>query len=514
MSSVRDKVRAEVFKKTAGVKEMTEEGTTATKERSIDSISEKQMPLQILEESIKEVDLVRTLQNDLSDPLVKYQNEEGTIDKYKIPQNLYIVAIIHEVIKASKKIDLGICVRHGVIYIFTGNHWQETEDEEVKRILSRVSIKLGYYSPAGAVTSDFKKKLFMQFMDTGIDEASTSNTNSKILINLKNGTLEIDKHNVKLRDHNRDDFLTYVLNYNYDVNAVAPIFSKFMDEVLPDKNTQYVLQEFLGYVFSTNLKLEKVAVLYGSGANGKSVFFEVITMMMGKDNLSFKGLGDICMKGDKGNNHRAELESKLINYASELNPQGADIEIFKALVSGEPVSARRLYKDVYTFSNNAKLIFNANKLPTETERTHGFFRRFLIIPFDITIPDSKKDIHLHNKIIDSELSGVLNWAIDGLRRLLSNEDFTYSDAVEEAVEKYKKETNSVALFVEEEGIVAHEDGTFPNKMLYDLYKTWVIDAGMGKFSNVNFGKEMKSLGFETYKRGSQRGFKVMKGSLK
>lgn len=486
-------------------------GKTANK-KDIDIIAQSQTPLKLLEDSIVKVDLVKTLHEDLGDPLTKYLNEDGSADAYKIPQNLYIVAIIYEVMKASRKIELGICVRHGVIYLFTGKFWQETADEEVKRILSRVAIKLGYYSPASAVTSEFKKRLFMQFMDTGIDEANTQQYSNKILINLKNGTLEIDKHDVKLRKHNREDFLTYVLDYDYNENATSPIFNSFIKEVLPDKPTRDVLQEFLGYVFSTNLKLEKVAVLYGSGANGKSVFFEVISTMMGKDNLSFKGLGDICMKGDKGNNHRAELENKLINYASELNPHGADIEIFKALVSGEPVSARRLYKDVYTFSNDAKLIFNANKLPSDTERTHGFFRRFLIIPFNVTIPDHKKDINLHNKITSAELSGVLNWSIEGLKRLLSNEDFTYSNSIAEAVESYKKETNSVALFVEEEGFVSTEDGQFPNKMLYSLYKDWVTDAGMGKLSNVNFSKEMKSLGFSSYKRGSERGFKVMKSA--
>jgi len=500
--SVRDEVKRKALKKATPEK--------VTKEIDNVIVAQKQMPLKLLKESIKKVDLVMTLQNDLNDPLVKYQNEEGIVDKFKIPQNLYIVAIIHEVIKISKKIDLGICVRHGVIYLYTGKYWQETDNEDVKKILSQVSIKLGYYSPAGAVTSEFKKKLFAQFMDTGIDESVSPPNTNKILINLKNGTLEIDKQNVKLRDHHRDDFLTYVLDYDYSPKATAPIFKKFIGEVLPDVKAQNVLQEFLGYVFSANLKLEKVAVLYGSGANGKSVFYEVITTLMGKDNSSFKGLGDICMKGERGDNHRAELESKLINFASELNPQGADIEIFKALVSGEPVSARRLYKDVYTFRNTAKLIFNANKLPTETERTHGFFRRFLIIPFDVTIPDNKKDINLHNKIINAELSGVLNWAIDGLKRLLSNEDFTYSEAIAEAVETYKKETNSVALFVDEEGIIPHEDGKFSNKMLYSLYKDWVVDAGMGKMSNINFSKEMKKLGFNPYKSGGERGFKVMK----
>jgi hypothetical protein len=66
------------------------------------------------------------------------------------------------------------------------------------------------------------------------------------------------------------------------------------------------------------------------------------------------------------------------------------------------------------------------------------------------------------------------------------------------------------MFVEEEGIVSHDDGSFPNKMLYSLYRDWASNAGMGKFSNVNFSKEMKNLGFESYKRGNERGFKVMK----
>ena len=474
-----------------------------------DSIIPKN-PLKILVDSIQKVDLIYTLQVKIGDPLAKYTNENGLVESFKVPQTLYIVAIIYEILQTAKDINLGIAVKHGVIYIFNGKYWQEIEDEEIKKVLSNISKKLGFFSPAVADTSDFKKKLFTQFLDSGVEEAVVPAITGKILINLKNGTLEIDKHNVKLREHNREDFLTYVLNYNYDAKAKAPIFTNFINEVLPCKDTQNVLQEFIGYVFSTNLKLEKVAVLYGSGANGKSVFFEVITQLMGKDNLSFKGLGDICMKGDRGNNHRAELESKLINYASELNPQGADIELFKALVSGEPTSARRLYKNVFTMVNTAKLIFNANQLPKEVERTKGFFRRFLIIPFDVTITEDKKDINLHNKIIDTELSGVLNWAISGLKRLIENENFTYSEAVSKAIETYKKESSSVALFIEEENLVPDLEGKMPNKALYNMYKEFVADAGMGKMSNINFAKEMKNLGFEAYKSGSERGFKIIK----
>ena len=467
-------------------------------------------PLKLLIESVSKVDLIHTLQVKIEDPLVKYKNEDGDIDAYKVPQNLYIVAIIYEIMETAKRIDLGIAVRHGVIYIYGGRYWKEIEDEDIKRVLSGISKKLGFYSPAVADTFEFKKKLFAQFIDTGIDEAPARGRRKKILINLKNGTLEIDKHNVKLRPHHRDDFLTYSLDYNYNPDATAPIFTKYLDDVLPEIATQNVLQEFMGYVFTQNFKVEKVAVLHGDGQNGKSVFFEVVNEMMGKDNISYKGLGDICMRGDKGNNHRADLENKLINYASELNPEGADFDIFKALTSAEPTSARRLYKDVYMFSNTAKMIFNANKLPSSVERTKGFFRRFLIIPFDVTITEDKKDINLHNKIIDGELSGVLNWTIIGLKRLLNNEDFSYAEKVEKAVEKYKKSTNSVALFIEDEGFIKDLNGTYTNKMLYSAYSEWCNDSGMRRLNKANFGREMAGLGFETYRTGRERGFRIIK----
>ena len=468
-------------------------------------------PLQQLKKAIKPVDLVSTLQKDLGDPLDKYRSEDGNIDKYKIPQNLYIVAIIHEVIKAAKKIDLGICVRHGVIYMFTGKYWQETGDEEVKKLLSKMAIDLGYYSPAGAKVTDFREKLFKQFMYEGVEE-SEYNDRRDILINLSNGTLEISSTGIILREHMREDFLTYCLNYNYNPASTCPIFSRYLGEVLPKPDIQNVLQEFVGYIFSTGMKIEKCAVLYGGGSNGKSVFFEVITSLLGSENIAFKGLGDLCMKGDKGNNHRAEIENRLVNYASEISPKGADIEIFKAITSGEPVSARRLYKDVYTFRSHAKLIFNANKLPTETERTEGFFRRFLIIPFDVTITEDKKDIHLHSKIIENELGGVLNWSIVGLKRLLEKGSFSESEDISKALEDFKKQSNSALQFVEEYELQANEYDFVSNIDLYSTYTEFCNSNGYHRFNQNNFSKELSQAGFEPVRKKiagkTKRGFKI------
>ena len=480
------------------------------KERSI--IGGSRRPMAALYEAIVPVDLVETLTERLKDPLTKYRNKDGGIDAFKIPQKLYIVAIVYEIIEAAKRIDLGLCVRHGVIYGFIGTHWIQIPDDEVKKYLGRMAMKLGYYSSADARVADFKDKLFRQLLSDGIEEAPEPQRGGPTLINLANGTLEIIGRTVKLREHRREDFLTYCLPYPYDKEARAPLFGKYLDRVLPDQESQKVIQEFLGYSFTDDLKLEKALVLHGSGGNGKSVLFEVVAAVFGKENISHKSLGELCAKGDRGNNHRAEVEYKLINYSSEISPAGADIDIFKAIASQEPITARRLYKDTFTYRPTVKMIFNANKLPSETERTDAFFRRFLIIPFEVTISEEEKDVDLPQKIIANERPGVLNWVIEGLKRISQSRKFTESKKAADALEAYKEESNSIAQFIKEYGITPNPYEFIPNAELYRTYSEFCNEAGYKRLSQVNFGKEMKSQGFESdrdYRNGKRvRGFRV------
>ena len=145
---------------------------------------------------------------------------------------------------------------------------------------------------------------------------------------------------------------------------------------------------------------------------------------------------------------RAKLANKLVNYASEINGK-LESAIFKQLVSGEPVEARLPYGEPFTLKQYAKLIFNCNELPKDVEHTNAYFRRFLIIPFDVTIPPQEQDKQLHTKIIEKELSGVFNWVLDGLNRLLEQKRFTDCEAVKQAVEQYKSQSDSVKMFIDE-----------------------------------------------------------------
>jgi putative DNA primase/helicase len=257
------------------------------------------------------------------------------------------------------------------------------------------------------------------------------------------------------------------------------------------------------------LKLEKCLVCYGSGANGKSVFFEVITSLLGKDNIATKSLGDLT-DNNQGSYNRAVIKDALVNYGSEIKGKNIDVDIFKRLVSGEPVQARLPYGQPFDLINNAKFMFNANELPKVDEHNEAVFRRFIIIPFSKTIPKEKRDAELHSKIIKSELSGVLNWVLIGLEKLLQNKKFSEVQEIEDALMQYKKESDSVALFVEDnEYVVSLDNKKFkPTQELYDEYKEKTKNNGSYPVSKINFSKRLRDLGFKDHRSGTQRGFLI------
>jgi putative DNA primase/helicase len=352
----------------------------------------------------------------------------------------------------------------------------------------------------------FREHLFKQFRATQY-LPTPENNNNTVLINLLNGTFEINKTNTFMRPFNHSDFITYQLPFEYNQNASAPLFQKFLDEVLPNKESQMVLAEYLGYIFikhgSKRLKVEKALILYGLGANGKSVIFEIVNALLGDANISSYSLQSLT----NGNGYyRAKLGNKLVNYSSEINSK-LESSLFKQIVSGEPVEARLPYGQPFILKQYAKLIFNCNELPKDVEHTNAFFRRFLIIPFNITIPPEKQDKSLHVKIIENELSGVFNWVINGLNRLLEQKGFTYCKEIDQAVEDFRNESNSVKMFITENKYENSVSDFLLLKNLYLEYRSFCIEDGFKPVNKKNFKNrliadgvniERKSIGYVIY----------------
>lgn len=416
---------------------------------------------------------------------------ETELKRLSLTDRQKYVLVIEKLIETAEACDYGMCKNAAFCYIFNGVYWLEIEMERLDKLLGDVAEKMGL-PRLDARQYSVREQLRKQFLATGF--LPTPKGDGEVKINLHNGTFFIRGEARGLRDYNRADFLRYVLPFSYDPQATAPMFAKFLDRVLPDKTCQYVLAEYIGWLFLSNFKHEKALILYGSGANGKSVCFEIISALLGRENVSNFTMSNLC---EESGYYRAMLMNKLLNYSSEIGGSRTNADTMKQLISGEPLSCRLPYGKPFNLeSGYAKLMFNANTLPKDTEQTNAFFRRFLIIPFGETIPEAEQDKSLANKIITSELSGIFNWVLEGLDRLIANESFTESQAVRDAVSAYRKESDSVQLFLEDEGYQKSNDSTIAQKELYALYRAYCIDNGYRVVGNKTFAERCRAIGYQ------------------
>ena len=458
---------------------------------------EKKQLTEKIEAFKKQLETSANSPNDVTSIELQISLIEDEISKLKLKEYHYIIITIEKLIEIANQNLWDLCKNNDFIYLYNGAYWDNIEKPELEKFLGEVAEHFGV-NKFKAKFFPFRDKLFRQFMSTTYLPTPTQNNNT-VLINVQNGTFEITPKETILKPFSASDFLTYQLPFSYNPNATAPIFEAYLNRVLPDKQAQNILAEFIGYVFTdtSTLKLEKALLLYGDGANGKSVFFEVITALLGIENTSNHSLENLT---NETGYHRATIANKLVNYASELNGK-LEASIFKQLVSGEPVTARLPYGNPFTIRKYAKLIFNCNKLPSDVEHTNAYFRRFIIIPFEVTIPENERDSELPQKIINNELAGVFNWTLEGLKRLLENKKFTHSDKVKDAIDSYKKHSDSVKMFLDDNDYISDTNDTKPLKELYSEYKNYCLECGYRVTSINTFSDRLtKGLNFETVRK--------------
>lgn len=415
-------------------------------------------------------------------------------EDFKLNTKHFLILSIENVLQLAEKNSWGLCKNHDFIYLYNGTFWAEIDKELFQKFLGQAAEQMGV-AKFSARFYQFREQLFRQFL-TAAYLPTPEVDKDNVLINLKNGTFEITPKGTKLKQFDPSDFITYQLPFEYDPQARAPIFETYLKRVLPDQERQKVLAEYLGYVFikhgSNALKEEKALVLYGTGANGKSVFFEIVNALLGVENVSSFSLQSLT--NDNGY-FRAKLANRLLNYASEINGN-LEASIFKQLVSGEPVEARLPYGQPFILKQYAKLIFNCNELPKDVEHTNAYFRRFLIIPFDVTIPPQEQDKQLHIKIIENELSGVFNWVLDGLNRLLHQKHFSECEAAQRAVEQYRIESDSVQMFLSEYGYSVSATQVMPLKNMFADYRSYCNENGFKSCSSRTYSERLRNSGYQ------------------
>lgn len=388
------------------------------------------------------------------------------------------------------------------LHVFVGTHWKPIRTQIFYDFVNDCCERAGL-TDTYLQDPDFMNKVYERVGFMVARDRQMYVPHGEVWVNMQNGTLVVNSRgDVQLRVHDREDFFTYVLPYHYLPMAECPKWHKFLDEVLPEEQAQMLLAEYMGYCFTTDLKMEKMLVLYGGGSNGKSVTTDILRELLGRENVSSVDLEKLTTD----DNHRSLIEGKLANIAQE-NGQNISYSILKNIVSGEPVMVKTLYKDPKLITQYGKLISSYNQLP-RSEATLGFFRRWIVMPFDVTIKEEERDVHLKDKLCE-ELPGILNWVLEGLKRLVMNHAFTESESCNTTLQKYKLSTNSALRFCEER-LVVNQDGKLSIKTIYEEYNKYCHEDGVTiRYGRNKFIEQLEKWGVTYIVNGNQKLYKVM-----
>jgi len=258
------------------------------------------------------------------------------------------------------------------------------------------------------------------------------------LLNVENGT--IDLRTGELRDHRRKDFITKLAPVTYNPKATCATWIEFLDTIFAS-NRELInyMKRLVGYSITGVTEEHILPFLYGTGANGKSTFCELLLKQMGPD-YSMKAPPDLLMakRGESHPTERADLFGKRFVGCIETAAGRKMAEaLVKELTGGDRVRARRMREDFWEFAPTHHVWLVSNYKPTVVGTDHGIWRRIKLIPFEVVIPDDEQDKKLSSKL-EAELSGILNWAIEGCLEW-QRDGMQEPEIVSEATKEYRTE---------------------------------------------------------------------------
>lgn len=316
-------------------------------------------------------------------------------------------------------------------------------------------------------------------------------SNTKYLV-FNNGVFNLETK--ELLDYSPEYIIKNKIPHNYNSAAYHELLDKTLNKIsCNDKKLRATIEEMIGYTLLRRNELGKSFILTGNGSNGKSTLLDLIMELLGEDNVS-----SVALKELNDRFKTFQLDGKLANIGDDIsNEYIQDNSTFKKLVTGEKVNVERKGRDPYDFKNYSKLIFSANELPRINDLSGGLKRRIVFIPFNAVFSkkDPDYDPFIKDKITTPEaIEYLLKVAIDGLYRILNNNNITISKASEQVWDEYEQINNPVVFFLDEYKI--------ENESVNDVfrrYQMWCVESGLKPLSKIVFGKEVRKQGYNSDK---------------
>lgn len=386
------------------------------------------------------------------------------------------------------------------IYRYNGSYYEPNGEQFIR---ARVQDMIGL-----TCTPEIKNKVISCVKDDfhlWIDrEQFNNNTN---VINLKNGVYNIETK--EFNEHNPSHFFTYEISVEYVPETDCQKIKALLSQILTPEDIP-IIQELFGYCLYPRYDIHKAFMFIGDGANGKSTLLNLLTMFLSKTNISSVPLQDIT----KDRFASCDLHGKLANICADIpNTALNDTDNFKKLTGQDSIRGQQKFKKPFDFTNNAKLIFSANQIPaTPIDQSDAFFRRWILINFPNRFIGSNCDRNILKKITTPrEMSGLLNWAVEGLQRLLEKGEFSMNLSIDDVREHWNKSSDMIAEFIQEH-LEKDVTSTVTKEEVYNQYKQFAREKKYPTIASNVFSKKLKeSITFEITEGQKHAGKKTWRG---
>lgn len=386
--------------------------------------SVKKMHLKSSTKKIKDEEIVEESENtdDEEKEIVKAYLKNKTEGTYLIAK--YIVKKYSIITVGEKEREM---------FVYQNGYYRPAENTvifpEVQRILEQY------------VNKNAKLETFHKIADMTSYNRDIFTKTDTDLIPLKNGVYNFKTK--KLLPHSPEYKFTYQFPISYNPSSVCPKTEAFFKQILSPEQ-QLTFEEWLGYYFLRNYMFKKAMIFVGDGDTGKTTLLEVITYLLGKENLSSISLQK--MSTDKFS--AAHLYEKHGNLVDELSARDiTDTGTFKVATGGGSITGEYKFGNQFSFLNFSKFTFACNRIPdVNSDANDGaYFNRWIITRFENTIT-KKIPNFISTLTTEEERSGLFNLAMVGLKRLLEQGRFTYNYTADETKNEMLRSGSSLAMF--------------------------------------------------------------------
>ncbi len=319
---------------------------------------------------------------------------------------------------------------------------------------------------------------------------------------------------MRLIPHARDQLLTKIMPVVYDPAAECPLFDAFMARVQPDPAMRAYIQRWLGLSL-TGLTVQKLAFWYGAGANGKSVLIDLVARMMGNYAATAK-IESLTGKNKRGGGDATPdlvplIGARLVRASEPEEGERFQEGLIKELTGGEPILVRALHSDFVQVKPKFKLTISGNHKPEIRGTDDGIWRRLMLVPWDVQIPDKERDPLLGEKLW-GERSGILNWLEAGLIAYLEG-GLAEPAQVLAATQDFREESDPVGAFLTSCCHVSGDErDRIPARDLGEAFNFWCGRIGENEWKLGSVARRLKEKSKRWKSPVTGRGFTEHKSS--